>query len=110
MKKAVIFDLDGTLANTLASFGNAALAAHGFPEVPVEEYRQLVGNGRDVLIRRMLNAAGKTFTEADFAAVGATYDALYAAEPAKDVEPYPGIVDLLRALRDFCRRERRFGA
>ena len=102
MKQAVIFDMDGTVANTLrsiAGFGNAALEAHGFPPVPVERYRQLVGNGRDVLIRRLLAESGRVASEADFEAVRETYDALYAAAPTKLVEPYPGVVDLLRTLR-----------
>ena len=58
MVKAVIFDMDGTVADTLrsiAGFGNAALEAHGFPALETELYRQLVGNGADVLIRRMLD-------------------------------------------------------
>ena len=45
---ACIFDLDGTLANTLTSiahFGNATLGEFGLPEIPVEQYKQLVGNG-----------------------------------------------------------------
>ena len=57
--KAVIFDMDGTVADTLASiagFGNAALKAHGYPEIETERYRRLVGNGADVLMRRMLDA------------------------------------------------------
>ncbi len=102
MKQAVIFDMDGTVADTLrsiAGFGNAALTAHGFPAVPVERYKQLVGNGRDLLIRRMLAESGRPFTETDYAAVGGTYDALYAEDPAKLVAPYPGIPELLRALR-----------
>ena len=47
---ACIFDLDGTLANTLTSiahFGNATLGEFGLPEIPVEQYKQLVGNSAD---------------------------------------------------------------
>ncbi len=48
MIKLCIFDLDGTLLNTLtdlANAGNYALRACGFPEHPVERYRTFVGNG-----------------------------------------------------------------
>ena len=79
--KAVIFDMDGTVADTLASiagFGNAALKAHGYPEIETERYRRLVGNGADVLMRRMLDAvSAQPYTEADVQALRATYDALY---------------------------------
>lgn len=102
MKQAVIFDMDGTVADTLASiagFGNAALSAHGFPEIEVERYRQLVGNGADVLMRRMLDATGRPYTEADAAALRETYDALYESDPTRLVTPYPGIVALLDTVR-----------
>ena len=80
--KAVIFDMDGTVADTLASiagFGNAALKAHGYPEIETERYRQLVGNGADVLMRRMLETAkaGQPYSEDEVQALRATYDALY---------------------------------
>ena len=63
---ACIFDLDGTLANTLTSiahFGNATLGEFGLPEIPVEQYKQLVGNGADLLMRRMLKTVGARFSE-----------------------------------------------
>ena len=46
--KAVIFDLDGTLLDTIPDIGacfNAALSRHGFPERPVREYQFVVGGG-----------------------------------------------------------------
>ena len=102
--KAVIFDMDGTVADTLASiagFGNAALKAHGYPEIETERYRRLVGNGADVLMRRMLDAvSAQPYTEADVQALRATYDALYESDPTRLVAPYPGIPALLRDVRD----------
>lgn len=102
MIKAVIFDMDGTVADTLrsiAGFGNAALQAHGFPALPTELYRQLVGNGADILIRRMLHATELPYTEETVQTVRKTYDTLYEADPTKLVTPYPGIPEMLKALR-----------
>ena len=70
--KAVIFDMDGTVANTLTSiagFGNAALEAHRLKTFPVDRYRTFVGNGADILMRRMLTAAKGTYTEEDVKAL-----------------------------------------
>ncbi len=64
--KACIFDLDGTLTNTInaiAHFGNIALAAFDLPEIPVEDYKIYVGDGRDKLIHRMLGVYGKDNAE-----------------------------------------------
>ncbi|MBQ2664839.1 MAG: HAD hydrolase-like protein, partial [Clostridia bacterium] len=50
--KAVIFDLDGTLTNTLnaiAHFGNLALNAYGLPSIETDDYKYHVGDGRDKL-------------------------------------------------------------
>jgi len=57
MVKACIFDLDGTLLNTIDSiayFGNNALNKFGFKDIDIKRYKVLVGNGADVLIRRLL--------------------------------------------------------
>ena len=57
---AVIFDLDGTLLDTLddlAAAGNCALAEAGFPAHPVERYRTLVGSGVTELFRRAVAPA-----------------------------------------------------
>ena len=57
MKKLVIFDLDGTLLNTIADLAastNHALAANGYPTHPTEEYRFFVGNGINKLFERAL--------------------------------------------------------
>ena len=61
MKKAVIFDLDGTLADTIASIawcGNRALARFGLPSFTEAEYKRFVGDGAAMLVRRALLAAG----------------------------------------------------
>ena len=83
--KACIFDLDGTLANTLRSiamFANHALRDCGYPEIPVETYSRLVGNGRVRLLNNMLHTvAPEGFAESEVERVGQLYDAYYAADP-----------------------------
>lgn len=59
--KGMIFDLDGTLADSvksIATAGNKALEACGFPAQPEESYKYFAGNGADTLVRRFLAAAG----------------------------------------------------
>lgn len=100
--RACIFDLDGTLANTLTSiahFGNATLEEYGLPTIPVETYKTLVGNGADVLMRRMLKTVGAEFPEEKIKEFRASYDRRYESEPMALVEPYPGIPQLLERLK-----------
>ena len=100
---ACIFDLDGTLANTLTSiahFGNATLGEFGLPEIPVEQYKQLVGNGADLLMRRMLKTVGARFSQEEIQSFRAAYDRRYESDPMALVEPYPGIVELLGKLKE----------
>ena len=99
--KVCIFDLDGTLTDTLtaiAHFGNGALAANGFKTYDTDRYRAFVGDGRKKLIERMLNAQG-TLTSANYTAVCAAYDAAYEADPMYKTAAYDGIYSLLSALR-----------
>ncbi len=80
--KLAIFDLDGTLTDTLPSiahFGNGALEKFGFPTHEVEAYRKFVGDGRDNLIHRML-AASDNDTAANFEKVRTAYDTAYEAD------------------------------
>ena len=79
MYQACIFDLDGTLADTLASIGgfaNQALNVLGYPAIPIEEYRFLVGNGADVLMRGMLRRTAGNYTEEDVQRLRAVYNGL----------------------------------
>ncbi len=96
--QACIFDLDGTLANTLESiayFGNSTLEAFGFPPIPAEEYRYLVGNGADVLMKRMLFAVGASLSKEEFRKFREEYDRRYESEPMRLVTAYPGLWELL---------------
>lgn len=94
--KAVLFDLDGTLTNTLADIaaaGNHALRTSGLPEYPEEAYKGFVGSGVKVLAQRM-TASNPEKTEAVLSA----YMAYYNDHNQDRTTPYPGIPELLRAL------------
>ncbi len=100
MKKLCIFDLDGTLLDTLptiAYYGNNALNLYGLPSIETERYKALVGDGRDVLIHRMLAESGNDTPEL-FAKVCKAYDDAYEADTLFKTEPYDGIRELLTSL------------
>ena len=102
--RACIFDLDGTLANTLKSiayFGNSTLKKFNFSPIETEKYKLMVGNGADKLISRMLKNSDNfaNFTEDIIHAMRQQYDKLYEADPMKFVTPYNGITDMLKKLK-----------
>lgn len=103
MIRLCIFDLDGTLADTLfsiAHFGNEALEALGGKPIPPEQYRNFIGNGADNLIRRMAAYDFGDCPEEKIRALRREYDAFYAARPAYLVTPYEGIPELLFELAE----------
>ncbi|MCC7492276.1 MAG: HAD family hydrolase [Fimbriimonadaceae bacterium] len=96
---AVLFDLDGTLLDTLQDLAdsmNVALAGLGFAGHPVDAYRLFVGDGIHALARRVLpaDAVSSARTAALIAAMEAEYGRRYAARS----RPYPGIAALLEEL------------
>lgn len=98
-KKAVIFDLDGTLLNTLEDLKDAlnyALAAHGFPTRSLEEVRAFVGNGNQTLVRR---GVPRGTGEAAAQAVFETFVPYYQAHSMDKTRPYDGVGALLDALK-----------
>lgn len=100
---ACIFDLDGTLADTLhsiAHFGNGTLEAFGYPPIDPIEYKQLVGNGADLLMRRMLARVGAKLSEEELKRFRAEYDRRYADDPMALVGVYPGLPYVLPRLRE----------
>lgn len=100
--KAYIFDLDGTLSDTLSSIAfycNTALKKYDFSEIETEQYKYLVGNGRDKLIHRALRHNGAD-TEENFKKVCTEYDRLYENDVICLAKPYDGITDMLTALKE----------
>lgn len=98
MYKAVIFDLDGTLLNTigdLASAGNYTLSRLGLPLHTVEEYMGYVGNGIPKLIERMVPQSTDAPTLQQAAEI---FDDYYQQHKADTTAPYPGLVSLLDTL------------
>lgn len=98
--KLVIFDLDGTLLNTigdLAAAGNHTLEVMGFPQYPEEQYKQFVGNGIPKLIERILpDGAESSCTERAF---GLFMD-YYSMHKSDRTKPYPDMPELVRELRE----------
>ena len=94
----VIFDLDGTLLDTLQdlhSSVNAALAAFGLPSRSVDEVRSFVGNGIAKLVER---AIGRTdFPE--FEGVLSAFKTHYGAHCKDKTRPYEGVMELLNTLK-----------
>ncbi len=94
--RAVLFDLDGTLLNTLEDIAdsmNRALLENGLPEHPLDAYRYFVGDGVKTLAQRTTG-----FREELVPAVLAAYQAYYAAGCRNKTRPYEGIMDMLEEL------------
>ena len=99
MKIGILFDLDGTLLNTLEDLRdatNAALRHFGCPERSLEEIRTFVGNGARNQIR--LSLPGKD-EDPDLDEVLEWYKAYYAGHCQIKTAPYPGIGDMLEGLK-----------
>jgi len=99
MKHLVIFDLDGTLLNTIDDLGNAAnhtLELAGLPTHPRQAYPRFVGNGVRKLIERVLPESMRTPQNVDNLLPG--FKEYYDAHLTDCTEPYPGITELLRDL------------
>ena len=100
MERLVIFDLDGTLLNTIADLAagvNHTLAAHDLPQHTIDEYTLMVGNGMRKLVMRALPD--------NLAAEGAFVDSMlaefleyYADHIDVYTKPYPGIPELIKTL------------
>ncbi len=99
MYKAVIFDLDGTLLNTLEDLAdsvNEMLEYFGLPQRSLDEIRQFVGNGMIKLIRR---SVPEDFDESKFQAAYEFFKATYARNMCNKTKPYEGIIPCLEKLK-----------
>lgn len=97
--EAVIFDLDGTLLDTLEDLcdsTNFALSKFGYPERTLKEVRSFVGNGIGKLIERALSGG---IENGDYNAVLEEFKCHYAANCNNKTKAYPGIYALLDALK-----------
>lgn len=99
MYKTYIFDLDGTLLNTLgdlAASTNYALRQYGMPEHTIDDVRRFVGNGVGKLIER---AIPEGLANPQYEEVLATFRKHYMLHSLDTTAPYPGIESLLHSLR-----------
>ena len=102
MYKNVIFDLDGTLLNTLedlAAATNWVCALHGWPAHTVEEYKYFVGNGAPKLLERVA-PPGTVLTDELRRVTLAEFTERYNAHKEDRTTAYPGMPEAVRRLRD----------
>ena len=97
--KTFIFDLDGTLLDTLGDLAaavNYALREHGMPEHSIDDVRRFVGNG----VRKLMERAIPDGTaNPEFEATFATFRQYYMAHSLDTTRPYDGIPEMLAALK-----------
>ncbi|MDD2493525.1 MAG: HAD family hydrolase [Bacilli bacterium] len=100
-RKCVIFDLDGTLLNTIEDITDAVNIAYqknGFASYSVKEVMYFVGSGVDLLVERSLKARGLSFDY--FASIKKEYVKAYQNCQKNKTKPYPGIIDMLAILKN----------
>ena len=98
--QAILFDLDGTLLDTLADIAgaaNAGLKLLGFPAHPIESYRRFVGDGAGCLARRVLPEDHQDDETVDRCRQAIADE--YAKCWADNTKPYPGVPELLAELQ-----------
>jgi phosphoglycolate phosphatase len=98
--KCIIFDLDGTLVDTIGDIAaamNHALAEGGFPALSLGQYTKIVGNGLRTLAALALPSQARDEKTVDAAYRSALE--FYRGHPAEHSRPYPGLPELLAGLR-----------
>ena len=96
--RAAVFDLDGTLLNTLADLaasGNELLASYGMAPHPQQAYRYFVGNGSRKLMERIIPGATPELIEEALS----RYKIIYERRLTEKTKPYDGILEMLSKLR-----------
>ena len=102
MKKLIIFDLDGTLTNTLGSithFLNNELEKHNIPLISAKDAKELTGDGAKTLVSRVLEK-NRISDEALLNEITNSYVASYDADYLYLCKLYPGIADAVEALKE----------
>lgn len=97
--KAIIFDLDGTLLDTLEDLAaalNFALSEHGFPVRTLDEVRTFVGNGMKKLIERGCPSGTPNDVQKE---ILATFKNFYAVHSSDKTKPYDNILPMLDELK-----------
>lgn len=100
MYKACVFDLDGTILDTVESIAyiaNKVLEYYHLPTHPVEAYNYFAGDGADVLMERCIVASGGDLSYLEDACK--LYRKLFAENPLYHVKAYDGMVDVLKELK-----------
>ncbi|MCI7273273.1 HAD family hydrolase [bacterium] len=100
MLNTVVFDLDGTLLDTLGDLAgsvNYALRKHGLPECSLQEVRSFLGNG---IVRLMQGAVKNAVQGAAFEEVFQTFRSHYLEHCLDTTQPYPGILPMMEKLRE----------
>ncbi len=101
-KKAAVFDLDGTLSDSIFSMmysGNKVLNELGLPTFEEKDYKYFVGDGAANLVKRMLRKAGDEEL-AFFEKAYQRYKEIFAEHCMDGVKPYGGIPELLKSLKE----------
>lgn len=102
MKRLVIFDLDGTLTDSLKSIQyctNLTIREFGYAPLPLEPFRYFVGDGANELIKRVLKALGDQQL-VHYEKAMERYRQIFKANCMYEVRPYEGILELLSALKE----------
>lgn len=106
MYQACIFDLDGTLCDSVESIAhcaNHALRDMGMKEASSADYKIFVGDGVDMLVRRLLQFNGRE-SEPLFVELKERYMEYFREGCKYHVEPYPGILQMLKELKGLGAR------
>ncbi len=99
MIKAIIFDLDGTLLDTLADIvisANTVLVEHGFEPHDYDNYKNFIGNGAHVLIQKATGSEDPDIVDE----VLADYLTYYNEHSTDKTTPYEGVMEVLKACQE----------